>query len=291
MARICPSCKKEFNKPPFVFVSCICCNRVFHCTQECTKLSPEEIKALDVPNCALDFSCHECRNDGGVKARYLDQVVLLNKQLQCFAEQFGSVKNACDTIKCNQERVTNIEESVVPEIKSDIINLKDCMQASPSFTVWEFCEREKRAKNAIIYKLADNNKIEEDEAFINDALSKLPTPILAERITRIGDFKKKKRNEARPLLICFKTKEEAALVFKNKIFPEPLKLTRDRTQLQRDELSSTLDELKSRIEKGEKDAHIEYFEGRPEVYNTRSTKRKTNSASDSLTKKLRGQKN
>lgn len=182
MATMCLACNEAFDKPPFIFISCICCNRVFHCTVQCSKTSPEEIQALLLPNRKLDFGCEECRSAGGVKQWFLEE---LRKRDKCFDEQFGSVENACDTIKKNEQSVSVITNNLIPDINLEITSLRDTVDASPSFTAWEIGEREKCGKNLLIHKAPDSNKIQEDIVMVETALSRLDPAIIPESIIRV----------------------------------------------------------------------------------------------------------
>lgn len=143
--------------------------------------------------------------------------------------------------------------------------------------VAEMALRKSKELNLIIYNLPDNDKKDEDQDLIKKFLDPIPELSVAGlKITRIGQYV---NNKARPTRITVQKVSEAKTMLKNRnLLLEKLSsllnlsstdpklgLTTDKTNLQRDLLKKSIEDLRARKEKGEEDLQIRFFNGNPTI--------------------------
>jgi hypothetical protein len=136
----------------------------------------------------------------------------------------------------------------------------------------ELAERERRAKNIIIYDVPESSAKEPEDRIKHDkmevdkiikALSDVPAAKI--KVFRLGKRKQGEHNE-RPLKVVMESREQVLRILRNKKrLPKPGKIKSDLTPTQLRHLKDLRDELKSRQNGGEADLTIKYIRGCPQI--------------------------
>ncbi|CAH2098604.1 unnamed protein product [Euphydryas editha] len=215
----------------------------------------------------------------------------LNKiaqEVSSIKEQIGQIKVITDLLSSEQGKIklelinisgfrTNIEEKV-KTIENELVTIKSGSTTAitkPSFSYEDFIsetyERAKREKNIIIRGITEIRSLNSEERLSYDTeevmkIMKMAVPDCTKPIKtiRIGKYNP---DIPRPIKIILPTSEAAKSILRNKskIKVNNIKLYSDETPYQQKYRNNLRNELKRRLEGGEKDLTIKYINGVPKI--------------------------
>lgn len=167
----------------------------------------------------------------------------------------------------SDERFTKLE-STMSGFNDRIVTLENRVGKPSAAATQSICveiqERETRAKNIIVYDLAEK-PVGGELAKINDILKEVTSQPVALKIFRLG--KNPSRNKPRPLKVVFQTKEEAKEALRSRDIWQRhnLQAKNDSTLLERQYLKELRHELDTRIQAGATDLTLKYVRGVPTI--------------------------
>ncbi|KAL1448579.1 hypothetical protein WDU94_012304 [Cyamophila willieti] len=134
----------------------------------------------------------------------------------------------------------------------------------------EMNEREKRAKNVIIFDIQENDstdvqeRVEHDKSKVNAILQNLQLPILSQnsRIRRLG----KKSSTSRPIIVTMENKFHAISVLKKAREANKKNIKKDMTPIQREKMKSLQEKLQKKKDEGDTNWTIRYIKGTPQLW-------------------------
>lgn len=238
----CLSCDKPLDDNK-IFHYCDKCRRPQHAL--CAGLSRHEITALksSTADKKVAFICTLCDRNSSDIASLCSMLDNLKKEFEDFKLNH----------KCSSPETNNI-------VKDDIVEA----------AIQEIHERDNRAKNIILFNLCEA-ECQDDKSKVKELLTSLCPNILVPdfRVFRLG---KQVTGKTRPLKICFPSRElAAAAMIGFKKHPAPkiqngdVKVSRDKTFMERNTLAKLHKELKLRQENGEEKLTIRYIRGTPMI--------------------------
>lgn len=223
-----------------------------------------------LPNNQENNSVHKTRNTRSAKQVESELVEQLDEKLKplwiLINTKFEEVHKSLDD---NSTKLINLENRV-NKIES-IINDSEMRFFK------ELNERSVREKNFIIYNYADsknacNSDLKDIQGWFQDSAvaDKLPFNPKNIKVRRIG--KNYVKDKTRPILVKLFDSDQVHWVFvnKNEIFPEGINIANDLTLTQRQHFNNVKNELKNRMDKGEKDLTIKHFFKVPHIVKKRS---------------------
>lgn len=166
--------------------------------------------------------------------------------------------NLTRTIKAQEERIVQLEMNQK--------NNSGCLDVNAEMICQELSERMRRSRNVIIYNVAE--VLSEDEP--TDSM-KICEFLKTKHVSNIKILKAKRlgkrpSKKPRPLLITCESQSDAFNLFAIRSdFPDPWKLSLDRTPAQREALSKLRLELEERLKNGESNLTIKYIRGIPKI--------------------------
>lgn len=246
MANLCKVCKGEVkDKNP---LSCDTCKGVIHTT--CSNLTRGEIQCLQARNNKfITFNCEDCKKTD-------------------YSAIFRELK---DVISILQKEIADLKEKLAkPNETTDNINT----------IINEITDRKRRAKNVVLYNVAESTSTNTDERIKHDdkqverLLSQIcdnaPKPI---RLYRLGKRTSENTNYNRPIKAVFSSKEEAVSILKNKKnIKSDVRLSSDNTKIQREHFLKIKNEFQSRVDQGENNIGIRYVNDNPTIVNLGDSK-------------------
>ena len=255
MANTCSTCNVVFKSRDQV-ISCGNCKMRFHCDSTCLSVSATDIRSLQLSTPVLVYLCIKCRPGG------------LTQFSSAF--DFSKLFENIETIKTNTENCAVVNSDYLkfkeefPDLSfSTIGHLKKELQEQSTSTtisvVKEVNSQNVKSKNALIYGVKDKNKYKGDETFIKNLLKtcKLDFGVVEHR--RLGTFSK---NKSRPLQCIFDSASEVSeFLSKSDLYPDDIKVNRDRTLLQRKALKEAISVIENYKNEGKKDFIIKYVDG------------------------------
>lgn len=192
----------------------------------------------------------------------------LNTALDERFDRFSNLfKESLNEIRENFNRIDNdiceIKKRVEQLEKNHNENCNDSLLLANSVCD-EIADRNRRAKNIILHGLGNSENGEDDLTLFNNMLNEIPSMPQALSASRIG---KSRDNLSRPIKITFASREEVITIFKNKQFfiQKNLKITNDQTLQERNYLNLLRNQLKLRVEAGDKNLTIKYINGSPKI--------------------------
>lgn len=238
MASKCSKCKLDIGKEKFL--SCDGC-KVF-CHENCSGLSASELRCMPLNKRSLMFLCDGCRSGLSLVPQLLNQIKELTGELLLLRQEVNQ-------LKCNQPTNTMNSESLFYEIQDRIT----------------------RSRNIMIYQKEEStssnldDRIQHDKAIVQNICSEVDLVSDNFKVIRIGQWKKDVNN--RPMKVIFSDAGFAMEIMKRKsyLFSKGFRISADQTPMQRNQFNKLRDELKQRIDAGEKDISIRYFRGVPKI--------------------------
>lgn len=209
----------------------------------------------------------------------------ISQDVKAIKEELSDIKDVTkklseeqNTVKidiCSLKTMHSETDSKIKVLESDIAQLKSATNSSTISSLetilTEINERKIRSKNIIIIGVPEQH-LENSEArkeaekkeilrITRIADPKCPEP---EMITRLGKFDPKK---TRPIKLSFKSQDIAISILRNSknIKSDNVILFPDKTPQQQAYMKELKEELKQRIEDGEKDLVIRYIKGMPKI--------------------------
>lgn len=252
----CYHCKD--NLDPDKEIICDLCEKHYHI--KCTKLSRGETAILKLKDRSLSYICNKCKS--------ITKTDLI-KEIKSLQQTVAELQLQIQGLKENRESQT----SRLPEIHSTSI-------ADQNVVINEFIEREKRAKNIVLFNIEDkpitdeNKKNNIDTNKVRDILKllEIDIDIGAVKLRRLGKIEENKR---RPIKITLSSKEDSlkAVRQKKKLrdLEEKVFISLDLTPMQRDYYKKIKGELDERINNGEEDIFIKYMNNIPMIAKKVST--------------------
>lgn len=139
----------------------------------------------------------------------------------------------------------------------------------------EIGDREKRSCNLMVFGVPESSsadlqrRIADDTSHIEVMMAKLGVDIIARKVLRVGKLGVKPR----PLKLILSSREDVFRCLKNKkkLQNSDLRINSDLTELQRTHLRGLRQQLRDRIDGGEKDVTIRYVDGVPKIIKTSSS--------------------
>ena len=286
---LCKKCESEIYKED-QYVKCVSCSSYFHADTKknnCAEITASEEKVIILKSTPkLLYRCNECTISSKVNDGFIDMMKKFNEsvlQLNTATENLNKYNDELKIIKDEQVKIS----SQLPEIQDrlKILEYKQ-VNSSVNVNVHEVIEeinlRKIKEKNVMIYNMHDHNDAHKDLEYIKNFLSNNNIKVNNLKINRIGNFNKESK---RPIKIIFKTRFEIfKLLRKSKQFSSQSKnkifITNDKTFAQQKMEKEVRSELKSRIDNGENNLRIKYFNSIPkiiEIINTDTENENTNS--------------
>lgn len=224
---VCIKCKEQIKKDDWV-VTCDSCCRTIH--RECSDLNASELKVMDLKGKrTLRFYCEDCQ--AGLKL-----IPTLIAKIDKLESQINAPRR--DNININQSMP--LEEHLICEIH----------------------ERQKRAKNVVIYNLPESNNDLNEVKKISKEVTNIDIDVV--RVIRFG---KPNKNGHRPMKATFGNPDDAMSIIVNRkkiAGKKRIYLETDMTPSQASKIRQLKQELNDRRSKGE-NIVIKYFNGTPKI--------------------------
>lgn len=201
-----------------------------------------------------------------------------NKLLSGVSELDKKLNALSEKVSVIEPRLAEAEQNITA-LQNDVANLRSSPQDSSTTEsiIAEFNDRNRRAKNVILYKLPESksNSADAIKAHDLDAINRiflcLGVSYSNFSLFRIGQ---RKGHTPRPLKITLPTPDDVRSLF-GKFSAETistahgelsgLELSRDRTPTERSRLSKLRIEMDDRMKKGEVDLTIKFVNGTPSI--------------------------
>lgn len=233
-------------------VQCDGCKRNI-CLQ-CSNLTSSEARVMGLKGKrTLLYLCPPCREA-------LFQVPKLIKSYDGLREELNDIK----------KQLSESQTAPPPVPLLPTVSLPDT-----NALIEELAERERRSNNVIMVGIkeseSDNNsdRIAYDELCVKKILSEINTEsdhsVSVVRVLRLGR-REPGGGKPRPVKVVFGSRQDSLWVLKNKSkLKKEVRVYDDKTPKQREELNKLRENLKVRIDKGEKDLTIKYIRGSPKI--------------------------
>lgn len=207
--------------------------------------------------------CSRCESQESKLDRLIKQLEARDKKLDDLAKKLDDIHSNFET------RISSLEKSYVNLSSPTNDNLKEDL-------IQETTERLKRASNVIITKLPEVSP-EEDLEAVKDVIRLVTGSSVNVSAHRLGRHKED-QDRIRPLKVVVDNPDTVLKILKNKkkllnTKYKKLSIFNDQTPKQRDFLTQIRNELKDRIDKGEKDITIKYVNGSPTIVNVNVSKK------------------
>ncbi|KAJ8670946.1 hypothetical protein QAD02_002205 [Eretmocerus hayati] len=149
----CDFCNQVFEGKHFM-ISCICCNEIFHATEECADPTASEIKvaelkksldfnssALTVKNLANSLVC----NLESLNKSFTKDIANLKSELKTIRESCATIDTLCEKIDSAQHDIVNLKSAVdtIPKLQQDIANINAELERSNTAQNWQSSEYNK----------------------------------------------------------------------------------------------------------------------------------------------------
>lgn len=263
MTSTCTKCKQPVNGKS-VGLECGFCSRVSHL--KCVNLTKQKLEYIK--SNGLFWKCDSCKNATGddgaittVQSRESPNVTIENNHGSDNCSGCKLIPFLLDSIQKLNDTVNKLQEKInIMPANSSRENTND-----PEEIINEISERQKRAKNIIIYKLEEsNNDTAKTKEIINMIAPDVDTSNI--KLLRLGN---PNNNNIRPLKVTLNNPEESAKIIYNKKKLKQnntynVQLTFDLTNIQRSYLKTVVDEMENRKNNGE-NLYIKYVNGKPTI--------------------------
>lgn len=230
---LCYKCNTAIKKndEKAPIIKCKGCTRLI--CGKCSELSATELRVFSLQNPKLSYLCKDCE-DG------LKQIPALRKLVTELQQQLIELKE-------NQKHNIGIDH---------IIN--------------EIAEREKRARNIIVFGIEESLSDNHDDRKAHDKREFLQAikdvPVNETEVVAAVRLGKPIGNKPRPIKVILRTKDSALTTLKNKkSLPKSVNVKSDMTPFQRDQLKKLQEQLLERTNNGEKDLTIKYIHNQPKI--------------------------
>ncbi|KAL0859560.1 hypothetical protein ABMA27_010702 [Loxostege sticticalis] len=199
-----------------------------------------------------------------------DEIKAIKSVTENFTEQLKEVNDDIKNIKLNntttQEKICHLEKEI-SHLKTKV-NSDNLMAKSPLLKcenlIQELKDRSDREKNIIITGIPEKTDKHFNVRRIHDIeeFTKLATSVIVDCKYVPG--------KNRPLKISFNKNDTPKLLLQNRAkFPDTVNIYSDQTPTQKQYLQSVKEELKKRLDEGEKDLIIKYIKGIPSIIETK----------------------
>lgn len=185
---------------------------------------------------------------------------------------FGKVNKKIDEVS-NQlrdlgTRTTSLEDRV-NLIETRLSNLESTNILTDNNIISEVSDRQFRSRNVIIFNApeSDNNTLANESSFVKSVLDSLSIVMTPTAISRLG----RKSTKPRPLKITLQEASDVFVILKNKHKLRSsqnyssIRISPDRTQMQRDQLRNVYAKLEERKAAGETDLVVKFLKGIPTI--------------------------
>lgn len=213
-----------------------------------------------------------------------DEIKAIKSVTENFTQQLKEVNDDIKNIKLNntatQEKICHLEKEISQLKTKD--NSDNLMAESPLLKcenlIQELKDRSDREKNIIITGIPEKTDKHFNVRRIHDIeeFTKLATSVIVDcpkpvKSMRLGKYVPGKN---RPLKISFNKNDTPKLLLQNRAkFPDTVKIYSDQTPTQKQYLQSVKEELKRRLDEGEKDLIIKYIKGIPSIIETKTNQK------------------
>lgn len=256
------------------YLICIKCKNSIHYL--CTSLSFAQLEKIDQKN----WLCSICDSPGNVVngINILDMLYQIRVEQKSLKER--TIASEKETKK-TKEKVNDLMEQFEISIRANgILNNKIAeyedkikklesrdMEASESELITEMLDRQKRAKNILIFNLT-NTSHTNDNNIVQNILSAMGLDTVPVKIKR---FSGNGSDTERPVKVVFpeETDVYSVLKRKKKLHDHPIykliRISPDKTVRQREYYKELLEKVNERKSNGEQDIFIRYEKGNPVI--------------------------
>ena len=132
----------------------------------------------------------------------------------------------------------------------------------------EIDERQRRATNIVISNIPESQSANVEEKIVDD-LNKVKEIIvgtgISTEVVKVFRLGKQLPSKNRLIKVILPTPEVAQKILRNYKFTSNIYLNRDLTQLQQEKSYSVRQEFKNRVQNGEKNIKLKYYNGMPKI--------------------------
>ena len=223
----------------------------------------------------LRQALYECVNLSSAEARKIHNKSGLTWTCQSCLQLGSGLNDLKRVIVQLQDEIKILKSQVSANDTRNICNTTQLMESEK--IIQEITERNKRENNLIIFNIKEANRsskqdqINADTVYVNDLMSQLVINGPISTPVRIGKFGPSNDLQCRPIRIRLNSTNDVLTAIKNfkKVksvdqFAQ-VNMSRDRTPMQMKIFKSVKDELKRRIDSGDKDLKIMYRSGIPTI--------------------------
>uniref|UniRef100_A0A8D8UZB1 Uncharacterized protein n=1 Tax=Cacopsylla melanoneura TaxID=428564 RepID=A0A8D8UZB1_9HEMI len=234
-------------------IACDKCSNAF-CFQ-CADVTLSEARILKKTK--FKFECTACCNSKDSGSDMTEYAKTMNK----LVEAINTLQTQVQTIQRQLSESQSNNQNGQP-------NMKDM-----DSVIHEMEERDRRAKNIIIYDIEENDsedtnvRVNHDTQAVANLLTSLDSGDQNHvKVRRLG--KKSNESKPRPLLVTLDSRMVAVSILKNARLKRMKSIKNDLTLMQREKLESLRNKLKSKHENGEMNWTIKYTNGSPQLCQT-----------------------
>lgn len=288
----CGTCNEAVDCEDPETIVCVQCHRPYH--YSCMFLSEDQVSKWesdkrDFWSCSEDCALLQAHfvkstnSDGSPVVPDVNSLERVADQLKILCQAVASLKTTIDAqtlnfrdifskLSAHDEAFTNLtrvikaQEERIVQLEINKKNNSGCLDINAELICQELSDRVRRSRNVIIYNVPEVLSKEEptDLMKISEFLkTKQASNIKIFKAMRLG---KRPSKKPRPLLVTCESQSDAFNLFAIRgDFPDPWKLSMDRTPAQREALSKLRLELEERQKNGESDITIKYIRGIPRI--------------------------
>ena len=265
MSDICKKCNKNIDdkeKTP----RCDACRSVFHLTVSCSGLGVTEQRAIVLKERVLMFFCNDCLAIFKQAPLILNKIDVLEKEMTLLKDEIMVLKTEIKDLKQN---------SVNPTIPS--VSTISNYQLSQDEVLNEAHERSTRACNIIVFKAGEsqsdvlNDRIQHDRNIATRIMSSVGMDTVhLKKVIRLG---KASPSKCRPLRMVLESSQQCHEImrYKKKLSELDFIINYDKTKLQQEIYKRVANELRDRLNNGEKNIKMIYKNGSPTIVQSSAT--------------------
>lgn len=197
--------------------------------------------------------------------KYGEKVTQLSNKFDHLAETISMLKEENNMLK---EKIINLDERIL-QLENNI--------STNNFTTdekvfQETIDRQARSCNIILFNLSESDE-NNDEIRIKDLLTVMKSNIENFSFNRLGKPTSLQADKPRPIKIKLRDQSDVFYLLRSQKQLQSsstwkeIRLSSDRTMMQREHMSNLRKELQQRREKGENNIIIKYIKGIPKIIN------------------------
>lgn len=192
----------------------------------------------------------------------------LSKHEQFFGKLNKKIDDVSNQLRDLGARTTSLEDKVML-LETRLSNLESMNTLSDNNIISEVSDRQLRSRNMIIFNVpeSDDNTLANDSSVIKSIFDSLAIVMTPTAFNRLG----RKSTKPRPLKITLQDPSDVFVILKNKhklrstANYSSIRISPDRTQMQRDQLRNVYSKLEERKAGGETDLIVKFLKGIPTI--------------------------